>query len=128
MNRFLIGVLSVVIFTSTMAGQKASLQVYEDARVSELVQIKSNLDLDHKIKEGFTIQLYYGERQEAENIIKNYRKNYTEWAATIEYETPNYKVWVGDFITRLEADRALLKIQKHFPNAFVFRPERKERN
>lgn len=128
MNRFLIGVLSVVIFTSTMAGQKASLQVYEDARVSELVKIKSNLDLDHKIKEGFTIQLYYGERQEAENIIKNYRKNYTEWAATIEYETPNYKVWVGDFITRLEADRALLKIQKHFPNAFVFRPERKERN
>jgi hypothetical protein len=35
---------------------------------------------------------------------------------------------VGNFMTRLEADRALLKIQKQFPNAFVFRPERKERN
>jgi|SRR5690554_1908470 hypothetical protein len=128
MKRFLIGITSFVIFSTSMLGQKATVQVFEDAKISDLVKIKSNLDLDHKIKEGFTIQLYYGERQEAENIIKNYRKNYTEWTATIEYETPNYKVWVGNFMTRLEADRALLKIQKQFPNAFVFRPERKERN
>lgn len=108
--------------------QKATLNIIEDGKIKELVKIKSQLDRDNKIKEGYTIQLFYGERKDAESVISNYKKHYTEWQATIEYETPNYKVWVGNFITRLEADRTLLKIHNHFPNAFVFKPERKERN
>jgi len=40
----------------------------------------------------------------------------------MKYETPNYKVWVGRFRTRMEADRKLVKVKKLFPNAFLFTP------
>ncbi|PIX08689.1 MAG: hypothetical protein COZ75_10790 [Flavobacteriaceae bacterium CG_4_8_14_3_um_filter_34_10] len=83
------------------------------------------MNKENKITEGHTIQLYYGELTGANGVIKNYRRNFSSWPSTIIYETPNYKVWVGNFITRLEADRALLEIQTQFPNAFVFKPERK---
>ena len=39
------------------------------------------------------------------------------------YETPNYKVWVGNFFTQIEADKYLLKIRKKYKSAFIFRPE-----
>ena len=40
--------------------------------------------------------------------------------AKIKYESPNYKVWVGDYITKIEADKNLLKLREFFPQAFIF--------
>ena len=40
------------------------------------------------------------------------------------FNTPNYKIWVGNFRDRLEADRALLRIKKSYMNAFIFKPKK----
>ncbi|WP_188439025.1 SPOR domain-containing protein [Planktosalinus lacus] len=105
--------------------QQGTVEIYEDDKITELLRLKTMLSKENKLSDGFTIQLYYGELKQANTIIKDYQKSRALWKATIEYETPNYKVWVGNFVTRLEADRALLEIQKEFPNAFVFRPDRR---
>jgi hypothetical protein len=47
-----------------------------------------------------------------------------EMASKLVYETPNYKIWVGNFRTRLEADRALVKVKSKFPTAFIFKPKK----
>ena len=57
------------------------------------------------------------------NKIKEYIDNFNDTTADIIYETPNYKIWVGNYYTRLEADRNLIKIRKKFSSAFIFRPE-----
>ena len=44
----------------------------------------------------------------------------------MRFETPNYKIWIGNFKTRLEADRALLLIKKKFYSAFVFKPKKEK--
>ncbi|NND61616.1 MAG: SPOR domain-containing protein, partial [Flavobacteriaceae bacterium] len=72
----------------------------------------------------YTIQLYYGNLSRANSVIRNYRNRFGEWPATIEYETPNYKVWVGNYTLRIEADRALMEIQKTFPSAFILKPSK----
>ena len=78
------------------------------------------------MSDGYTIQLYYGELNKANSVIRKYRNLYAAWPASIEYETPNYKVWVGNYATRLEADRALIEIQREFSAAFILKPERKK--
>ncbi len=118
-------VLLLFFFAGYTYSQQGSLQVNQDEKITELLQIKSNLSKENKISDGYTIQLYYGELKEANSVIRDYNRSVSIWSATIEYETPNYKVWVGNYSTRLEADRALLEIQKNFPNAFVLRPERR---
>jgi len=35
------------------------------------------------------------------------------------YESPEYKVRVGQYRTKLEAERALILIRKEFPNAII---------
>ncbi len=115
----------LLLFSSSVYSQRGTLQVNQDEKITELLRIKSNLSKENKLSDGFTIQLFYGELKEANTTIREYNRTTSTWSATIEYETPNYKVWVGNYITRLEADRALLEIQKNFPNAFVLRPERR---
>lgn len=115
----------LLLFSASVFSQQGTLQVNQDEKITELLRIKSNLSKENKLTDGFTIQLFYGELKEANTIIREYNRTTSTWSATIEYETPNYKVWVGNYITRLEADRALLEIQKYFPNAFVLRPERR---
>lgn len=122
--RFLFALLFVFQIHNIQA-QQGEVVVHEDERVTELLRLKAKLSKENKLTDGFTIQLYNGELKEANSTIREYNRTLSSWSATIEYETPNYKVWVGNFLTRLEADRALLEIQKTFPNAFVFRPERR---
>jgi hypothetical protein len=69
--------------------------------------------------------LFSGDNNEASKVIKEYRSLFPEWSSTIVFETPNYKVWVGNFRNSLEADRALLQIKKSFPAAFRFKPEKR---
>lgn len=121
-------VASFLLFLATSQGfgQSATLTVNQDPRIPELLNAKKAMEKDNKLSEGFTIQLYYGELEKANQILSKYRGTYGSWPASIEYETPNYKVWAGSFSSRLDAERALLDIHKNFPSAFILKPERRK--
>ena len=55
--------------------------------------------------------------------MKEYLEIFNDTSASIIYETPNYKIWVGNFYNQLEADKKLIEIRKKFRSAFIFRPE-----
>lgn len=124
-NLIIFSILCLFISLGTQA-QNASLTVNQDSKIPELLSLKKSMEKNNKLTDGYTIQLYYGELNKANSVIRKYRNSYGVWPASIEYETPNYKVWVGNFTTRLEADRALLEIQREFQTAFILKPERKK--
>ncbi len=103
--------------------QQGEVTINQDPKIPNLLALKKNLEKDNKLSNGYTIQLYYGELTKANTILKRYRGLYGTWPASIEYETPNYKVWVGNYSDRLDADRALIEIQKGFPSAFILKPQ-----
>jgi len=106
--------------------QSGELTVNQDAKIGQLLELKKEMEKDNKLGDGFTIQLYYGNLSKANSVLRNYRNKYASWPASIEYETPNYKVWVGSFDSRLNADRALLEIHRNFHAAFVLRVKKKK--
>jgi hypothetical protein len=113
-----------IIFSNLLIGQNATITINEDEKILEILALKKNLEAENKLAIGYTIQLYYGELNEANKIIREYRNNFDSWPASIEYETPNYKVWVGSFSSRFEADRTRLEIKDKFPSAFILKPDR----
>ena len=115
--------LSTAFSVKTQA-QNASITINEDDKIPQLLELKKTLEKENKLAIGYTIQLYYGELSTANEIIKEYRNSFDSWPASIEYETPNYKVWVGNFNSRLEADHARLEIKEKFPSAFILKPSR----
>jgi len=116
------------LFTSELtSAQSGTLTVNQDAKIVQLLELKKSMEKDNKLGDGFTIQLYYGNLSKANSVLRSYRNKSNSWPASIEYETPNYKVWVGSFDSRLNADRALLEIHRNFPDAFVL-PVKKKKN
>ena len=69
---------------------------------------------------GYRIQLYNGNEQRAKNIKHNFMLKFSEFGKPkMSYELPEWKVKVGRFNTKLEADRALNKIKEKFSGAIV---------
>jgi len=114
--------LFLLLNTDVVIAQQGQVTVNQSKEIDELIDIRKDLN---KKSYNFKIQVYSGSREGALNARSEFAKSFSAWYASTEFETPNYKIWVGNFKTRLEADRALLKIKKKFPNAFIFKPKRK---
>lgn len=117
-------ILGVLVFFSSesVVAQSGTLTINQDAKITQLLDLKKSLEKENKLTDGYTIQLYYGNLNRANTVLGSYRNKYASWPASIEYETPNYKVWVGNFSTRIAADRALLEVHRNFPTAFILKP------
>lgn len=120
-NKFFFAIAFFLLFNVVAIAQTGVVNVNQDPQIDELLELKKNVN---KKSKNFKIQIYNGNRIGAENARSTFRKNYSDWSVSLEYETPNYKIWVGNFKTRLEADRALLRIKKKFTHAFIFKPKR----
>ena len=121
----LVFTIFTAVFSFSITAQTATVTVNQDEKIPQLLELKKDMEQDNELTDGYTIQLYYGSLNRANSVIQNYRNKYAEWPASIEYETPNYKVWVGNYTSRIEADRALLEIHRNFPTAFILQPNKK---
>jgi len=74
--------------------------------------------------QGYTVQVYTGSSREKANEAKNKVYNLLPEAnPTISFETPNYKVKVGEFTDRLEAQPVYSALKPGFPTVLIV-PER----
>ncbi|MFY7956685.1 MAG: SPOR domain-containing protein, partial [Flavobacterium macrobrachii] len=54
----------------------------------------------------------------------SFKKENKNMDGTIVFSTPMYKVWVGNFKTRIEAEKNLQTLKKKYPNAFLIKPNK----
>ncbi|MBN97185.1 MAG: translation initiation factor IF-2 [Flavobacteriaceae bacterium] len=110
----------MLFFSAFVMAQDGKVSVNVDKNVSRLMAIKKEI---HKAQSSIKIQIYSGSRRNAEAKLMQFNLDFPEISTVMVYETPNYKIWSGDFRTQLEADRALIKIRKTYKEAFSFRPK-----
>ena len=102
-------------------GQNGEITINKNNELDSIIKLRKGLNSEIQ---NLKIQIYNGDRVNAELIMKEYIEIFKDTSSNIIYETPNYKVWVGDFYTQLEADRKLTEIRKKYRSAFIFRPEK----
>lgn len=117
-----------VVFTTILAQfghtQEGKVIINQDDRISDLLELKKKMNRNETDPKRYKIQVYSGNRSGAQNAQNNFAGTFGQWQPVMHYETPNFKVWAGNFTTRLEADRALKKIKRKFPAAFIFKPKK----
>lgn len=123
MKKISFKILTILIFlfglTTLVTAQNAKVKVDQDSQIDQLLEFKKDL----RTVDIYKIQIYSGDRAGAERVKANFTTLFTNLPVSMEYNTPNYKVWVGNFTNRLEAERALLKIKKEYNTAFIFKPK-----
>lgn len=70
---------------------------------------------------GYRVQVFFGpDRREAYNQQAKFKDLYPELNTYVSYTQPNFKVRVGDFRTRAEAQKLLNDLRPVFPTLFIF--------
>ena len=107
---------------STIFGQSKNLDVEIDEELKKLLTLKILVNKKNYEKNYYAIQLYNGNYTRANEILLEFKEKFPEWESNLTFETPNYKVRVGNFKDLLNASKELDYIRKLYPSAFLLRP------
>jgi hypothetical protein len=112
--------IALLGFSFSLHAQQGEVNVEQDSDIDRLLEYKKDI----KTTKVYRIQVYQStDPDRAQREKGNFLNSYGQWPVEIVWNTPNYKVWVGNFATRLEADRALAKIKNKYMNAIIFQPK-----
>jgi len=119
--------LPIICFITTSLychAQEGSVSVNQDKKITTLLDLKKEMNKMEPASDRYKIQIYSGNRATAQTTQADFSSKFSQWSTTVVYEPPNFKTWVGNFRTSLEADRALKEIKEKFSNAFRFKPKK----
>jgi len=112
--------LLLISFSFSIHAQEGEVRISQDSDIDKLLEYKKDI----KTSKVYKIQVYdSADPDKAQREKANFLNSFDQWPVEIVWNTPNYKVWVGNFATQLEADRALAKIKKKYMYAFPFQPK-----
>ena len=107
---------------STIFGQSKNLDIEIDEELKKLLSLKILVNKKSYEKNYYAIQLYNGNYTRANEVLLEFKEKFPEWESNLTFETPNYKVRVGNFKDLLNASKELDYIRKLYPSAFLLRP------
>ena len=107
---------------SYLIAQEGDINVIKDPRVNALVAKQSEVtppDVNPKIP-GYRIQLFFDSERAAVNSARSqFLNEFSRIDTYVEYNSPYYYLKVGDFRTRLEAEKIKAAMEAQFPTSFI---------
>ena len=104
--------------------QSQNSTVNQDLKFEQLLSEKRKINTSLNINDCYKIQIFIGGNENAKKILNDFKQNFIDIDATIVFNTPNYKVWVGNFKTRIEAEHYLIDIKKKYKNTLLIKPSK----
>jgi hypothetical protein len=124
LNNFFFTVLTLTILTFKVHAQEQNITVNQDPKFEQLLNEKKKINTSLTINDAYKIQIYSGGSEIAKKTLTEFKQEFTAIDATIIFNTPNYKVWVGNFKTRIEAERNLANIKNRYKNVLLIKPNK----
>lgn len=111
------------LFAINMFSQNNKIVVSQDPKFEQLLNEKRKINLSMTTMEGYKIQIYNGDSDNSKRELSKFKNDFNSLDATIIFSTPYYKVWVGNFKTKIDAQRHLIEIQKKHKNSIIIKPK-----
>ena len=116
--------LSMLSLTCSINAQDQNLTLNQDPKFEQLLNDKRKINNTLSTNDTYKIQIFSGKSDEAKKTLSDFKREYTDIDGTIIFNTPNYKVMVGNFKTRIEAERNLAEIKKRYKSVFLIKPSK----
>ena len=119
-------ILTFLITTSLakLHAQNKNIISHQDPTVEQLLNEKRKSNTSLSINTRYKIQIFSGNSELAKKSLNEFKLENKNTEATIIFQTPNYKVWVGNYRTRMEAERNLMEFQKKYKNILLIKPSK----
>ena len=111
-----ITIVSLVFFTSFLRAQQGRVHIEQDSRITELLKLYKTANSE---AEFYTIQIGFGSFEKAEKLKSDAEIDFPGWYSKIVFDSPTYRVHIGRFSTKLEAEREFQEVRKKFPESLL---------
>lgn len=126
-RKLIIGLVFTFVFCQgVFAQEKGKVEVVKDPLIDSLISRRLELSRDLNSgntvsSAGFRVQIFSGlERQKAYAEQTRFKSIYPNTTTYISYTQPYYRLRVGDFRTRLEAEKFMNELKKYYSSMFIF--------
>jgi hypothetical protein len=118
--QFLLVFVGLYLNSNSLNGQENSIR-YNDTLTKKFYDLKKEHSKRVYESTFYTIQIYYGSLEEADSILEDFRENYQEIKSNLIFETPNYKVRIGEYKDINIASQKLEEIRRNYPSSFIIK-------
>ena len=126
-SQLIIGFFLSLSFIQFAQGQeKGKVVVIKDPQIDSLISRRLELSRSESTggsvsTSGFRVQIFSGlERENVYTEQTRFKSFYPGIRSYVSYSQPNYRLRVGDFRTRLEAQKFVNEIKKQYSTVFIF--------
>ena len=116
--------LSCLFFSSITFSQSDKYNLKNDSKFDSILKIKKRVDKKIFDENYYSIQVFSGGYNLGDSISKYVNEKYLGDSIYFYFETPNYKVRIGKYKSKIEAEKKLKEIKKEFKSAFLFKPSK----
>lgn len=127
----LVLIINSIIFSSLQVNsqidnnQAGTIQIIKDPRIDTLLQKHIAINKTISTIEGYRIQIFFDagnySRRNALDVKERFLEFYPDMEVYITFREPYYRVRVGDFLSRMDAEGFLNEIKNDYPNAFAIK-------
>lgn len=120
---FIFILLETLILTVNAQKRRGTIQIVGDRKVTDLVN--THIEFNERVKTipGFRIQIASetgsNSKAKAFSVKERFLQEYPEVSAYLVFDEPNFKVKVGDFISKLDAFVFMQKIKSQYPCTII---------
>ncbi len=110
--------LPLALFAQT--SDSTGVTVEADPRIDKLIEKRKEAFRIDSTESGYRIQIYSTtDRKQILLEEEKFKMNYPELALYMKYDSPNFKLRVGDFKSKLDAQYWFNKLQAEYPTLFL---------
>lgn len=103
----------------------AFVEVIQDYRIKQLLEKDRFLNQQNNPPQidGYRIKIYFGSgansRQDANQTKARFLQKFPKENVYVNWNTPNYTTTVGDYRTKMDAEKFLKEMSSYFPEGFI---------
>ena len=109
--------------TAKMEKLLEKLPIRQDPRITDLLVRHSQINQRRHGSDGFRLEIYFGSeskaREKAVRVKNEFNLVFPTIPSYLLFQTPNFKVRIGDFRNKSEALKTKAYIASKYPNAFI---------
>nr|WP_294785540.1 SPOR domain-containing protein [uncultured Flavobacterium sp.] len=121
-SKSLLLTIATIAFAHNINAQDQNLTLNQDPKFEQLLNEKRKINTSINTNDTYRIQIFSGKSDEAKKTLSDFKRENPSIDGTIIFSTPNYKVIVGNFKTRIEAERNLDEIKNRYKSVFLLKP------
>ena len=117
----LLSIVVLVTSTTFAQAQNGSVNIEQDKKIDALLAIYKSYNENI---EFYRIQVGFGSYAAAQNIKSQVDIDFPDMYAKIDFDSPTYRVRLGRFKTKLEAERKFKEVREKYPDAMLLKPKK----